>query len=94
MARSPPSCTVGIRTTPHAFFVSTFIPIQALAQRGGIRSVAPYAFAAFIPVPGLHHIIVDAELLDPAVQMEAKRARFITGHDFVWVPLLFDHEQK
>jgi len=52
------------------------------------------AFAPFIPVLGLQHVILDAEFPEPAVQMESEGARFITGHDFVREPLLFDHEQK
>ncbi len=55
------------RNTHHTerFFVTTFIPIQTLAQRGGIQAVVLHAFAPFIPVLGLHHVVLDAEFLLP-----------------------------
>ena len=64
------------RNTYHTerFFVSTFIPIQTLAQRGGIQAVVLHAFAPFIPVLRLHHIILDAEFLEPAMQIEPEGA--------------------
>ena len=84
------------RNTYHTepLFVSTFIPIQTLAKRGGIQAVVLNPFAAFIPVLGLYHVVLDAEFLEPAVQMEPEGTRFITGHDFVRELLLFDHEQE
>jgi hypothetical protein len=42
----------------------------------------------------LHHITLDAEFLEPSVQMEAESARFVTGHDFVCELSLFYHEQQ
>jgi hypothetical protein len=84
------------RNTYHTerLFVSTFLPIQTLAQRGGIQAVVLNPFAAFIPVLGLYHVALDAEFLEPAVQMESEGASFITRHDCVRELLRFDHEQK
>jgi hypothetical protein len=42
----------------------------------------------------LYQVVLDAEFLEPAVQMESESASFITGHDFVRELLLFDHEPK
>ncbi len=67
-----PLC-VHCRNTYHTerLFVFTFIPIQTLAKRGGIQSVVLTPFAASIPVLGLYHVVLDAEFLEPAVQMES-----------------------
>jgi hypothetical protein len=56
-----------------------FLPIPMLPQRGGFQSVVLHAFAPFLPFLRLHHIILDARFLEPAVQIESEGARFITG---------------
>jgi hypothetical protein len=72
-------------------FVPTLIPIQTLAQRGCFQSVVLDAFAAFIPVLGLYHLVLDAEFPEPPVQVESERTRLITGHRVTGELLLFNH---
>ncbi len=62
--------------------------------KSNFQPVVLYSLAALIPVLRLHHIVPDAELLQPAVQMEAESARFLTVHDFGRELLLFYHEQQ
>ena len=70
-------------------FVSTLIPIQTLAQRCGVEPVNLHPFAAFIPVLGLYHVVLDAEFLHSTAQMEPECTRFITGHHVTGELLLF-----
>ena len=49
-------------------FVSTLITIQTLVQRCGIEPIILHPFATFIPVLGLHHVVLDAEFLQPTLQ--------------------------
>ncbi len=55
------------------FFVSTLITIQTLAQRCGIEPVVLHPFATLITVLGLYHVVLDAEFLQPTVQVEPER---------------------
>ena len=41
----------------------------------GVQPVVLHPFAAFIPVLGLYHVVLDAEFLQPTVQMEPERTR-------------------
>ena len=75
------------------FFVPSLIPIQTLAQRGFIQSVVLPAFAPFIPVLGLHHVVLDVEFLEPPVQVEPERTRLITGHHVTGELLWFNHKK-
>ena len=70
-------------------FVSMLIPIQTLAQRYGVEPVILHPFATLIPVLGLHHVVLGAEFLQPTVQMEPERTRFITSHHVTGELLLF-----
>jgi hypothetical protein len=69
-----------------------FIPIRTLARRGGSQSF--FTPLSVHPSLGVHHVALDAELLKPAVQMESKAARLVTGHNFLCEPLLFNDEQE
>jgi hypothetical protein len=51
-----------------------FLPIQMLPQRSGFQSVVLHAFAPFLPFLRLHHIILDASFLNPAVHIESEGA--------------------
>jgi hypothetical protein len=66
---------------------------QSLAQHGGIQPVILHAFAAFIPFPGLHPVILDAGFLQPARQVEPKHTRLMTGHHFTGKLLVFNHKK-
>jgi hypothetical protein len=46
-----------------------------------------------IPVLGLHHVILDAEFLQPGVQVDPERTRLITGHHVTGALLLFHHKK-
>lgn len=68
------------------------VTIQTLAQRCRIEPVVLNAFASFIPILGVYHVILDTKFLEPAVQVEAELTRFVTGHHFTGQLLLFDYE--
>ena len=74
-------------------FVPTLIPIQTLAQRCGIEPVVLHPFATLIPVLGLYHVVLDAEFLQPAVQVEPERTRLITSHHVTGELLLLNHKE-
>jgi hypothetical protein len=61
-------------------FVSTLITIQTLAQRCGIKPFVLHPFATLIPILGLHPVVLDAEYIEPAVQVKPDRTCLITGH--------------
>ena len=48
--------------------------IQTLAKHCGIEPVVNHPFAALIPSLGLHHVVLDAEFLESAVQVEPERS--------------------
>ena len=87
------SCGNGAKRKLLSFFVSTLKTIQTLTQRCGIEPVILHPFAALIPVLGLHHVVLDAEFLQPTVQVEPERTRFITSHHVTGELLLFNHKE-
>lgn len=48
----------------------------------------------FIQVLGVRHVVLDAEFLEAAMQMEPESPGFVTAHDFTREPLLFKHNKK
>ena len=74
-------------------FVPTLITIQTLAQRRGIEPVALHTFAPLIQILGLYNVVLDAEFLEPPVQVKTERTRLITGHHVTGELRLFNHKE-